>query len=147
MYSCFQSYTKLGQVCVILFYQSDSLKVGISTVDVKRASSMNATISPKTISLSLLCSSETYSPSCLLDAVLYKLLQHALWYTASWEIMSPFRRFACKKESSNKFAHLRNFWSSLKDCTRCNGPFSEIDDSLQQKKVGFSSWEDFDVWH
>ena len=87
-----------------------------------------------------------YPLSCLLDVVLYKLLEHALRYTASWAIMSSFWSFSCKKESSDTFAHLPTLWTSLKDCTRCSWPFWVIDNLLQKKKFDSSSLEDFDVW-
>ena len=54
--------------------------------------------------------------------------------------------FICKKESSNKLAHFCTLRSSLKDHTRCNGPFSGIMVHYR-KHVGSFSLEDFGIWH
>ena len=108
---------------------------------------MNVTTSPKAIPLSFLCSSEKYPPRCLLDPVLYKLLTHALWYTASWAIMSPFWSFACKKEP-NKFAHLLHV---LSDQARKTVPwmmclFQWLMIHYKEKHVDLLFLEDFDIW-
>lgn len=105
---------------------------------------MNAAASSKAKPLSLLCSPEKYSPSCFLNAVLYKLLKHALRYIASWTILSPFLSFVSSKEFSYKFAHLHILWSSLKDCDRYND--SQWLMFRYKKNVRSTSLEDFDVW-
>ena len=64
--------------------RSDNLNVGISSVAVRKVSSMNATTSPKATPHNFLSWSEKFPFSCLLVADRHKFLRQFLWYLASW---------------------------------------------------------------